>query len=246
MDAQPSTESGSEAVASDHAHAPGTPLPPEPGRVRRWMIDHDDRWSFILVYVGLAVGLSLTIGVFWLFVVVAGHLALEVVEKRHFGCRGPVRTLAWSLWDMKLDLGLCLAAVVLLMYTTMTFGVLGVGSASRATLLGIRVSRLAALSRLSPVPIRDAALSARFALVRKVDRREQAQKLGEDRDRARAERLCSEQFPWHESWSWMDRISLGFIALNIAALLASPLLVEESAGEILDTLRDQLHPFPGA
>ena len=52
-------------------------------RLRDWVLNHDDSWIFIILYVGLAVVLSLWISLFWLLVVVAGHFVLEWIRQRH-------------------------------------------------------------------------------------------------------------------------------------------------------------------
>ncbi len=46
-------------------------------RFKVWIIEHDERWSFLVIYVVLAVLLTLWIGMFWLFIVVGGAFRLR-------------------------------------------------------------------------------------------------------------------------------------------------------------------------
>ncbi len=64
------TQSSAEAVPEPPIQIPAGPL-------RRWLVMHDDQWTFIVPYIGLAVLLSALISLFWLVVVVAVHFALE-------------------------------------------------------------------------------------------------------------------------------------------------------------------------
>jgi len=100
-----------------------------PERLRVWILNHDDSWIFITLYVGLAVVLSLWISLFWLLVVVAGHFVLEWIRQRHARDAG---VLPEVFWELKLDIALILFALVLTLYLEVVFGVLGLQAAGRA------------------------------------------------------------------------------------------------------------------
>ena len=100
-----------------------------PERLRDWIINHDDSWIFIILYVGLAVVLSIWIGLFWLLVVVAGHFVLEWIRQRHVRDAG---VLPEVFWELKLDVALVLFALVLTLYLDVVFGILGLQAAGRA------------------------------------------------------------------------------------------------------------------
>lgn len=51
-------------------------------RIYDWVIRHDDSWLFTVLHIGLAVVLSIWIGLFWLVAVVVVHFAFEIVRQR--------------------------------------------------------------------------------------------------------------------------------------------------------------------
>jgi hypothetical protein len=117
---------------------------------RAWVAEHDERWTFVLLYIGLAVLLSVFVSLFWLVVVAAAHFLLECMRQsqRLSGARD---VLSGALWEIKLDVGLVLMALILALYVDVVFGLLGLHSAARAgavARVGLRVgSRAAAWER---------------------------------------------------------------------------------------------------
>src|SRR5690606_1237101 len=61
-------------------------LEPESGG---WIVEHDERRSFVLPYLLLSVAFSLFVSLFWLLVLVGIHLGLELARARRLGL-GPV------------------------------------------------------------------------------------------------------------------------------------------------------------
>jgi len=142
-----------------------------PERLRDWIVNHDDSWIFIILYVGLAVVLSLWISLFWLVVVVAGHFVLEWIRQRHLRETG---VLAEVFWELKLDIALILFSLVLTLYLEVVFGILGLKAAGRAVTIaraGARGgSRFAAWERTLRgllLSADDAAQIARALVVRR-------------------------------------------------------------------------------
>lgn len=205
-------------------------------RFKVWIIEHDERWSFLVIYVVLAVLLTLWIGMFWLFIVVAGHFVFEMVKKRHDGCAGWTRTVVWSLWDMKFDLALVAWALVLLTYTSASFGIVGASTAGRLFMLG----------KGNPAFWRNLLIVSRVVIVRKADRLAKLRMVADAPCpvAARAERLQCAHYPWQQPLRWYDFVCLGLTGLCLLAIGFAPLVVDESAGELaLEVLR-HLHPFP--
>lgn len=100
------------------------------GRMREWIIEHDDSKLFLVLYIGLAVVLSIWVSLFWLVAVVAVHFAFEVI--RHSQQLTRTRDVVLeSLWELKLDIALVLFALVLTLYMTMVLGVVGLQGAAR-------------------------------------------------------------------------------------------------------------------
>ncbi len=58
--------------------------------IHRWIVEHDERWSFLAPYMLLAVTLAIFWGLFWLVVVVAVHLAFEIIKQHDVGVRRAV------------------------------------------------------------------------------------------------------------------------------------------------------------
>ena len=111
--------------------------PPQLGPIKTWIVNHDRSLIFALVYVILTIVLSVFISYFWLLALVAVHIMIEWLSKSYRGYR---YRLAWTLWDVKLDLALVCLAFALLSYTGINAGVAGAQSATRAGVLGGRLS----------------------------------------------------------------------------------------------------------
>ena len=122
---------------------------PEDGRtpsLREWVRDHDESWIFVVLYLGLAVGLSVFVSLFWLVVVAGLHFLLELLRQRHYR-EGPRSVVLHALWEVKLDVGLVLLALTLVLYIEVILGILGIQSVGRAaavTRAGARVGTRAA------------------------------------------------------------------------------------------------------
>jgi hypothetical protein len=117
-----------------------------PSGLRDWVRDHDERWSFVVLYLGLAVGLSVFVSLFWLLVVGALHFTLECGRQTHFR-EGRLEVVGHALWEVKLDIGLVLLALTLVLYIDVVLGLLGLQSAARAaavTRAGARIGTRAA------------------------------------------------------------------------------------------------------
>jgi hypothetical protein len=106
--------------------------PPAPARpIRDWIVRHDDSRAFTVLYIALALVLSLSIGLFWLVALVTVHFTFEYVRFRHEQAERP-RALAQAAWALKLDFALVLFALVVTLYLQFVLGVLGIQAASRA------------------------------------------------------------------------------------------------------------------
>jgi hypothetical protein len=102
-----------------------------PESIREWVRNHDERWLFVLAYLGLAVGLSVMVSLFWLVVVAGVHFLFEVIRQAHYR-DGRMNVVLHAMWEVKLDAGLVLLALVLVLYVDIVLGVLGLQSAARA------------------------------------------------------------------------------------------------------------------
>jgi hypothetical protein len=206
------------------------------GAFLRWVAEHDERWLFTILYVGLAVVLSVWISLFWLVVVVAAHGALEAWALRRRGYAGPL--LAPITWHLKLDLGLILFALWLGVYMDTLFGIAGLGSLARSgAVAGARFIAWQRALRGVLLTVDDAAQVARAVVVRGGMRNGLA---GTDRD--------EQPVPtgWGGPWSRGDALALGFGAFWLLLLLLAPWLTEHGPREALGIMANDLHPWPSA
>lgn len=199
--------------------------------MREWCIEHDERVSFFVPYIVLSVVLSLAAGLFWLFVLVSLHFALELY--RH---RGPAPTLVAgnALWSIRLDLVLLLVALTVTLYLDTVIGVLGLRAFPQAS---AAASRLPSLQRLirSGVLMADevARVGAYFITLRGVTGTETNVPVADTSAR-----------PWAGPWSRGTRIQLGIVVLMLVLILLAPWLTGQSVAEIAATVRSELSPFP--
>lgn len=98
-------------------------------RALEWIREHDDRLSFVVLYIGGAIALSIWLNLFWVIMLMLGHFALEIVRGYLLDARRP---LAHALWEVKLDIALVLFALVVALYSEFVLGILGLGQAARA------------------------------------------------------------------------------------------------------------------
>lgn len=101
----------------------------KPGPVRDWLDFHDDRWTFMLLYIGGSVLLSIFASLFWVAMMVVAHFLLELFRHR---AMKPGAALLHALWHLKLDVALIVFALVLALYGDTIFAALGLGQAARA------------------------------------------------------------------------------------------------------------------
>ena len=111
--------------------------------LRAWVRDHDEKWLFVVLYLGLSVGLSIFVSLFWLVVVVGLHFILECVRQVH-PWRDRTEVVLHALWEVKLDVGLVILAFTLVLYIDVVLGLLGVQAAARAAGTTVRIGVRAA------------------------------------------------------------------------------------------------------
>ena len=200
--------------------------------LHRWLREHDQRMSFTVLYITLALVLSMAISMFWLVAVVAAHGALEYWKLGRTGPRD--QRLGRTLWHIRLDIMLVLAALWLGLYIDLLFGIAGLGAAART---GAQVSaRVVAWQRTLRgvlLSVDEAALAAKAAL---------------GRDKVHESPATSPRRhtrpPWQQRWSWGDRITVAAAALFATLIVLTPILTEHDLGEALAILAQDLHPWP--
>jgi hypothetical protein len=194
-----------------------------------WVLNHDDSWLFIALYIGLAVVLSLAISLFWLVVVVAAHAALEwyVHWREHPSI---VHTAARVAWEIKLDMALVVFALALGVYMEFVMGVAGLSAAARgAQATGRFVAWQRALRGIL-LTVDDAAQVARAASGRGSADDVEVPKEGWG--------------GWTSRWTFGDRFSLAFGVACLLLIVISPWLTGMGVTEVLDLLAAEMDPWP--
>lgn len=210
------------------------PLPQElPTEGGGWVVEHDERRSFLLPYLLLSVGFSLFVSLFWLVVLVGIHLGLELARARRLGLEPP---LPRALWEVKLDIGLLLLALSMAIYMDLAFGILGLGASSRA---GGAALRLGARSHLLRRVVR-AFFLVLDDIVRVLGVVVAARGIRDTQAPVAPEALP----PWRGRWSWGDRIALSLLATVSLLLALSPWFSGHGLGEILAIIWAEFHPWP--
>jgi hypothetical protein len=229
-----------------------------------WIIDHDEKRLFVVLYIGLALVLSIWISLFWLAAVVAVHFIFELVRQASLERRGPVM-LAEVLWELKLDIALVLFALALSLYMEIVLGAVSVGLAGRLAILA-RGGRLAKLVQAG------AKAGSRFAgwqralrgvLLSLDDAAQVLRALARGRGGAAAAAVSSgtgaagepvdvaaDSIPaghwgsWGGSWSRGDVFATALLLVCLGLIIAAPYITEHTWMSTLTTIGDELRPFP--
>jgi hypothetical protein len=224
----PRTESAADVTDADDSS-------PAPRRgFWGWILSHDDSWIFTILYVGLAVYLSIAISLFWLVAVVMVHAVFEWVRQAHIDRQQP-GVLARTAWHLKLDFALVIFALSLDVYMGFLLGAAGLGGAARLTAqAGARFAGWTRAIRGIMLSIDDAAHVARAA-GRAITKRGN----GEDGEEP------EDMQPWR-NWGVGDHIAIWLGVLCVLAILAAPLIppVEQTWAGVWEVVTESFHPWP--
>jgi len=94
----------------------------------QWIREHDDRLSFVVLYISGAIILSIVLNLFWVMMLMLGHFILEIFRGYLIKTERP---FTHALWEVKLDIGLVLFALVVALYAEHVLALLGLGQAAR-------------------------------------------------------------------------------------------------------------------
>lgn len=217
----PAPNAAGSGPATSPGHVPGW---------HRWVMNHDQRWSFTLVYVALAVTLSIVISLFWLVAVVAVHGAFECYRQRQLHPGRPVAGLV--VWELKLDIALVLLAMAMAVYMEFILGLAGIGGAARLGAQGAQgVARAAGWSR-----------GLRGVLLSLDDAAHLVRMTGGANDSSDGD-ADPQPRPWR-SPVLGDKISIGLAAISLFSVLFAPLLPAFDWSQIAGILLAELHPWP--
>lgn len=221
---------------------------------REWVRQHDDRWSFILLYLVLAVTLSVSISLFWLLVVVGLHAVVEwLCQREQYEGEAFSRTLGRVIWAIKLDLTLILFSLLLGIYMDVMMGIAGLGSITRTGVQGMKGGArflvwekalkaiLLSLDDLAQVFRAFFRKRGPGALPSSVTQKSSFFTASESRDCCHA---SGRESPWQLSWTFGDRVCLLFALFCLGMLWVSPWLSGHDVNGILRIMAGDLHPWP--
>lgn len=220
-------------------------------KIHKWVDEHDDRWSFIIFYVGISVLLSVFMSLFWVALLMLAHLGLETVRHLMLGMDRPFLR---ALWRVKLDIGLVLLAVVIALYADTVMAALGLGYSARvaqATRSSQLVTRFAVVQRGLRVFMMTADDMTRLAhaLWRAVTGKRgniaeavagAAIPVPHDHDDPAILRTRG-TVPWRQPTRG-DWASIGFGALCLTLVILTPVLTAHDAAAMVAVLAAQFTP----
>lgn len=199
-------------------------------RVRSWILKHDDCKIFIIVYIGMAVLLSLLISLFWLAFVVFIHFALELIRQYYLKKSG-FKIFINALWETKLDIALVLFALFLDVYLDFIFGIAGIGAGARVlTQTGSRIAIWQRIIRGVIITLDDAVQVLRFTSGKKNNQ--------ESVDTERKKKKSKAKVSAGDILS----ISLGLIMLILIFL--APIITQHNGSDVIQIILEELHPWP--
>ncbi|TVQ82843.1 MAG: hypothetical protein EA357_07695 [Micavibrio sp.] len=148
MEAQKSGAEAERVAVEEPAASPETQPRPAGKKLtafQLWLHNHDEKWSFIIVYLGGAVILSIYASLFWVAALMFGHFLLEYWRHIMAKVDHPLRH---AIWHTKFDFGLLFFAIVIVLYAELILAALGLGQAARA---GQAVRGMQAASRFGVI-----------------------------------------------------------------------------------------------
>ncbi len=217
-------------------------------KIHRYIITHDERWSFILTYVTLAVVLAIVLNLFWLAVVVAGHGVFEWVKQGTL-IQDRVAKMMRVMWELKFDFGLVLFGLALEVYIGVILGVAGLGATARAGVeAGSRAAMWQSVLRGTLLSVDDAAQVVRMAGGKDDGTDGEIDILDgpfvdDDYPREGPTDLLGRLGPWAEPYPLGAKLSIGFGLLCLALIVAGPYLTPHDWTSMMVALAEEMHPW---
>ncbi len=210
--------------------------------LRNWIKDHDDRWSFVILYVGGAVCLSVFLNLFWVVMLMTGNFFLKLY--RNYLLMLP-RPLLTSLWQVKLDIALVIFALMIGIYAEHVFAALGLSQAARAgqAVRGLQMAtRFGLIERGLKVFLMTIDDQARLInAVVKARKKKHGVNIVVPEDALPEPEEDDIRLPW-KKWGKGDVFSFAFGGVCLLLISAAPLLIDHSYHEIFGNIVRQLHP----
>ncbi|PDW03770.1 hypothetical protein [Candidatus Viridilinea mediisalina] len=236
-------------------------------RIRQWIINHDDSTLFNILYIGFALVLSITLGLFWLVAVVGVHALFEIY-RQHQRSGDWGFALAEMIWELKLDFGLIIFAFALAIYLEYIFGVAGLAagsrvaaqSAGRMTQASNRIILWQRLIRGFFLSLDDIGLALRAFGSRMRGKKQAPAQAAESGVVAQQEEVQAapqpttdpaaeaDEPPTHTSWrgaySRADYAILGFGGICLVLIAVAPPIIGSTYADVWGVIVAEMRPFP--
>lgn len=210
-----------------------------------WIRYHDERWSFIAVYILGAIGLSVFMNLFWVIMLATGHATLKTIRNIIVGQPAPLLS---ALWQIKLDIALLIFAIVIAVYSEHLFAALGLGQAARGAAIATRFGIIERGLKVFLMTIDDQArlVGAALRLARRRTQKEKNDGTLPDLSTVVAESGIDPE-PYIHRLPWKnigkgDYIAIGFGMLCLSLLLAAPLLIDITPAQTWQTVVHEISP----
>ena len=196
--------------------------------LHNWIKDHDDRWSFIILYVGGSVILSVFLNLFWVILLMGTNLGLKIVRNLLIDLPMP---FFHALWQIKLDLALILLSLLFTLYADQIFATLGLAQVARGAQMATRAGAIQRGIRILMMTMDDMTRIARILIKSLFSRGEKSlAATGHELEDAFMED-AGEVAPWRNPAKG-DIFSLGFAGFCILMIALSPVLTHKSVLDI--------------
>jgi hypothetical protein len=215
-------------------------------KVNRWILEHDNSALFNILYIGLAVVLSVWLGLFWLIAVVGIHALIEFY-RQYLIFNEPLLAFNEMLWELKLDFALIFFAFWLAVYLDFIFGIVGLTAGARvAAQAGSRVAqtgtRFAVWQRVIRgffLSLDDAGMAMR-ALARK---KGNISDIAQENEGHLTEQMQQVRSSWFGRYNKGDWFVILFGATIIILILISPFFTGKSLSDVISIILGELKPF---
>lgn len=210
-----------------------------------WVRDHDERWSFIAVYILGAIALSVFMNLFWVMMLAACHALLKTTRNVIVGQPSPLLS---ALWQIKLDIALLLFAIVIAVYSQHLFAALGLGQAARGAAIATRFGIIERGLKVFLMTIDDQArlVGAAIRLARRRTNKEKEDGVIPDMAVVVAESGIDPE-PYTHVLPWTsigkgDYFAIIFGILCVTLLATAPALIDITAAETWQTILREISP----
>ncbi len=229
------------------------------------MISHDESRAFNVLYIVLAVVLSVFVSLFWLVVIVDFHFVLELA-RQHSHCPDCLRkAVGGSFWNLKLDMSFIAFSFAVSAYLGVLFGMAGLGGISRVgrvSQVGVRsgagIGAYESAVRGIMLSVDDVARTTTTAIAKRNDKKSDnvPEDNGVEEEWATAfrahvpeERLIETETVVSDvdmpvKWTRNDYATIAFGGICVVLLFLTPVLIGLSYPELFQIIIQDLQPFP--